>query len=178
MAKLRALALGLGTLAILSTAAGCGGGDDVNAAQGEAPKDDSVATSTADEPACSAITEPPSSSTAADIASPTTSAICHGPLPIQPISASPTPTPTETPTTSSPTRRSRCPSETPRQTTAAIGAKNGCWCPITRVATTQARPADRALWTIGSAAPRDASARPVSGRPSRERTGPAARCAS
>ena len=113
-----------------------------------------VATSTALLPACNAMTEPPSSNTAADMASPTTSAICQGPVPIQLISASPTPTPTETPTTSSPTRLNRCPSETPRHTTAAIGAKNGCSCPITSVATTQARPADRALWTIGNAAPR------------------------
>ncbi len=127
-----------------------------------------MATSTALLPACNAMTDPPSSNTAADIASATTSAICQGPLPIQLISASPTPTPTETPTTSSPTRRNRCPSETPRQTTAAIGAKNGCACPMTSVATIQARPADRAHWTIGNAAPRH---RPTP-RPTASRTAP------
>src|SRR6185312_10445612 len=89
-------------------------------------------------------------------------------LPIQLISASPTPTPTETPTTNSPTRRNRCPSETPRHTTAAIGAKNGWGCPITNVAANQANPADRALWTIGNAAPRHR----VSPRPTASLTAP------
>ena len=125
-----------------------------------------VATSTAEEADCNAITAPPSSTTAADIASATTSAICHGPEPIQPISTSPTPTPTDTPTTSSSTRRSRCPSEMPRQTTAAMGAKNGCSWPTTSVATSQDSPAASADCAIGSAVRRHR----VSLRPSSSRT--------
>jgi hypothetical protein len=43
------------------------------------------------------MTAPPSGKTAADMASATTSGICHGPVPITEISTSPIPTPTPTP---------------------------------------------------------------------------------
>ena len=46
------------------------------------------------------------------------------------------------------TRRSRCPYDVPRLTTAAIGAKNGVWCPSTSLATSQATPAAIAHWAI------------------------------
>ena len=45
--------------------------------------------------------------------------------PIREISRSPIRIPMETPTTSSTARRHRCPSDSPSEMTAAIGAKNG-----------------------------------------------------
>ena len=91
----------------------------------ESPGGISVATSTADEPACIAMIGPPSRKTAVAIASTTTSAICHGPLPMAEMIRSPTPIPTVTPATNSAERRVRAPRDTPSETTAAIGAKNG-----------------------------------------------------
>jgi hypothetical protein len=106
-----------------------------------------VATSTAELPACVAINGPLSSQTAIVIARATTSAICQAPLPMTAINRSPIPTPTLTPTTSSTARRIR---RAPfRLTTAAIGAKNGRWWPISSVATHQAIPAATAHCAIG-----------------------------
>lgn len=104
----------------------------------------SVATSTAEFPACMEKIGPLLRSTATDIASTTTKLICHGPLPIPEMIRSPIPIPTVTPATNSNERRSRAPNDRPSETTAAIGAKNGAWCPITVVATHHANPAAKA----------------------------------
>ncbi len=126
----------------------------------------SVATSTAEDADWSAITVPPSSSTAADMASATARATCHGPVPIAEMSTSPTPMPRDTPTISSTTRRSRWPSEMPSETTAAIGAKNAWLCPITSCASSQASPAASAACAIGSAVRCQRRNRPANTSPS------------
>ena len=85
-----------------------------------------AATNAADEPACRTITEPPSRSTAKDIATATTRQICHGPLPMYRTTTSETIVPMVTPAINSPARRLRAPRATLRHTTAANGASSGC----------------------------------------------------
>ena len=74
---------------------------------------------------------PASSRIAADIASATTTTICHSPRPKRWVNRSAIPIPTEQPMLTSATRRSRWPYDVPRQSTAATGAKNGSVCPNT-----------------------------------------------
>ena len=88
-----------------------------------------VATRIADDAACVPTRAPRSRNTAADMASTTTTAICHGPEPICAISRSPSPTPTTTPSTSSIPRRTRLPMPVPSAMAAAMGAKNGAGWP-------------------------------------------------
>lgn len=85
----------------------------------------SVATSTAELAACIGITAPRSRKIAEPIATATTKAICHGPVPTREMNRSPIPMPTLTPATSSTERRIRAPNATPMEMTAAIGAKYG-----------------------------------------------------
>ena len=76
-------------------------------------------------PAWVTIIGPASSSTARDMATAMTRAICQVPVPATRTKTSPTATPRATPATTSPTRRSRAAYETPRATMATTGAKNG-----------------------------------------------------
>lgn len=73
------------------------------------------------------ITGPPPSMMAAIMASATTRATCHGPLPIRVTRASPTNTPSTTPSTSSSRRRTRWVWATATVITATIGANTTDW---------------------------------------------------
>src|SRR5262245_47182188 len=129
----------------------------------------SVATRMADTAACTLITARPSRSTATDAASATTTAICHGPVPIAAIISAPTPTPTPAPAISSIARRSRWPSVISTETIAATGANNGARCSKRCTATNQARPAAEAVWATGMATLRQQLTRPAMCSPRRDR---------
>ena len=60
-----------------------------------------------------------------------------------------TSTPAATPSTTSTARRTRCPRAWPRTISAAAGAKKGCGCPTSRVASSQATVAARVASTTG-----------------------------
>src|SRR5262245_1224305 len=110
------------------------------------------------------MTARPLNNAATEVASPTTIAICHAPVPIAEISRAPTPTPTLAPTISSTARRSRWPSVISMETMAATGANNGAWCPKRCAATNQERPAANAVWATGTATLRQQLSRPSGAR--------------
>jgi hypothetical protein len=85
----------------------------------------SVATRTADAPACEASSVPPPTSVAASMASPVTTPTCQVPVPIALTSRSAMKMPTETPIASSTARLRRWPTVRPSVMTAEMGAKKG-----------------------------------------------------
>ena len=85
----------------------------------------SVATSTAEAPACEASSVPPPTSVAASMARPVTTPTCHVPVPIALTSRSAMKMPTETPIASSTARLRRWPTVRPSVMTAEMGAKKG-----------------------------------------------------
>src|SRR5262245_40853997 len=84
-----------------------------------------VATRITDTAAWMLITARPTSNTATDVASATTTASCQGPVPAAEISRAPAPTPALAPTISSTARRSRWPRVISMPTMTATGANSG-----------------------------------------------------
>ena len=119
----------------------------------------SVATSAAETAACWANIWPDPSSSATDIASATTSASCHQPVPSPITSRSAIAIPSVTPSTTSTARRPRSPCVRPSVIIADTGAKNGRECPTASVATSQAIVAASVAWRIARAVSRSRSAR-------------------